>query len=159
LKIHANVHSATVGKTGVPTNGNISIAPTTAATKKNYKKKYAYYNKAGQRLDEPLPPKDPAAANSLEARMKKVGKKMCNHWHLGGYCEKGKFCGFQHEPKLTAAELNALRYKTRSLACKNRCCENIDCCEYPLSRHCSGIFDVHTASLSQWQSLVALFRQ
>ncbi|KAI4621707.1 hypothetical protein J4E80_004077 [Alternaria sp. BMP 0032] len=118
---------ATVGKAGAPENGSISIAPTTAATKKNTKKKYAYYNKAGQRLDEPLPPKDPAAAASLEARMKKVGKKMCNHWHLGGYCENGKFCNFQHEPKLTPAELNALRYKTRSLACKNKGCENIDC--------------------------------
>ncbi|KAF1828438.1 hypothetical protein BDW02DRAFT_512283 [Decorospora gaudefroyi] len=118
---------ATVGKTGAPANGSISIAPTTATTKKNSKKKYAYYNKAEQRLDEPLPSKDPAAAASLEARMKKVGKKMCNHWHLGGYCENGNFCGFQHEPKLTPAERNALRYKTRSLACKNRYCENIDC--------------------------------
>jgi hypothetical protein len=74
--------SATVGKIGAPTNGSISIAPstTTSAIKKNIKKKYAYYNKAEQRLDEPLPPKDPAAAASLEARMKKVGKKMCNHW-------------------------------------------------------------------------------
>lgn len=76
----ANKRPATVGKAGAPENGSISIAPTTAATKKNTKKKYAYYNKAGQRLDEPLPPKDPAAAASLEARMKKVGKKMCNHW-------------------------------------------------------------------------------
>ncbi|KAL1795878.1 hypothetical protein ACET3X_006102 [Alternaria dauci] len=102
---------ATVGKFGVPETANISIAPTTTATKNNTKKKYAYYNKAGQRLDEPLPPKDPSAAASLEARMKK----------------NGKFCQFQHEPKLTPAELNALRYKTRSLACKNRYCENIDC--------------------------------
>lgn len=119
-----------MGKSGAPENGNISVVPTTTATKKNTKKKYAYYNKGGQRLDEPLPPKDPSAVASLEARMKKVGKKMCNHWHLGGHCENGKFCHFQHEPKLTTAELNALRYKTRSLACKNRYCENIDCCKY-----------------------------
>ncbi|RMZ67131.1 c-x8-c-x5-c-x3-h type zinc finger [Pyrenophora seminiperda CCB06] len=118
---------ATVGKAGAPTNGSISIAPTTTATTKKSKKKYAYYNKAEQRLDEPLPPKDPAAAASLEMRMKKSGKKMCNHWHLGGYCENGSFCTFQHEPKLTPGELNALRYKTRSLACKNRYCDNIDC--------------------------------
>ncbi|KAI0583435.1 hypothetical protein TUN199_05715 [Pyrenophora tritici-repentis] len=118
---------ATVGKTGAPANGSISIAPNTTATTKKSKKKYAYYNKAEQRLDEPLPSKDPAAAASLEMRMKKVGKKVCNHWHLGGHCENGAFCNFQHEPKLTAGELNALRYKTRSLACKNRYCENIDC--------------------------------
>ena len=55
---------------------------------------------------------------------------MCNHWHLRGHCENGPFCQFQHEPKLSAAELNALRYKTRSLACKNRYCENFDCCKY-----------------------------
>ncbi|KAF2826204.1 hypothetical protein CC86DRAFT_350727 [Ophiobolus disseminans] len=114
---------ATVGKTGAAPNGNISIAPTT----KNKKKKYAYYNKEEQRLDEPLPTRDAASATSLDERMKRTGKKMCNHWHLGGNCENGKFCQFQHEPKLTTAELNALRYKTRSLACKNRYCENIDC--------------------------------
>lgn len=115
---------ASVGKSGAPSNGNISIAPT--STKKTTKK-YAYYNKEGQRLDLPLPPKDAAAYQSLEARMKKSGKKLCNHWHLGGKCENGDHCMFQHEPKLTPAQLNVLRYKTRSLACKNRYCENIDC--------------------------------
>jgi len=60
--------------------------------------------------------------------MKKCGKKMCNNWHLGGSCDKGEFCNFQHEPKLPPGEVTALRYKARSLACKNRYCENIDCC-------------------------------
>lgn len=117
---------ATIGKTGATTNGNISIAP---SNKMNKKKKYAYYNKEGQRLDEPLPSRDATAAAALDERMKRTGKKMCNHWHLGGHCENGKFCQFQHEPKLTTAELNALRYKTRSLACKDRYCTNIDCCK------------------------------
>ncbi|KAI8943515.1 hypothetical protein NX059_001512 [Plenodomus lindquistii] len=117
---------ATVGKTSVQPNVSIPITHTPAPTKKT-NKKYAYYNKTGERLDLPLPPKDPAAAQSLEARMKKSGKKMCNHWHLGNKCDNGKNCMFQHEPKLSPAELNALRYKTRSLPCKNRYCENIDC--------------------------------
>ncbi|KAF2855018.1 hypothetical protein T440DRAFT_514069 [Plenodomus tracheiphilus IPT5] len=117
---------ATVGKSKAPSTGNISIASTPIATKKTMKK-YAYYNKSGERLDLPLPPKDFNAAQSLEARMKKGGKKMCNHWHLGGRCDNGDFCMFQHEPKLTPGELIALRYKARSLACKNRYCENIDC--------------------------------
>jgi hypothetical protein len=65
-----------VGKTGPVTNGNISIASTT----KNKKKKYDYYNKEEQRLDEPLPPRDAGAAASLDDRMKRTGKKMCNHW-------------------------------------------------------------------------------
>ncbi|KAH9882848.1 hypothetical protein J1614_000214 [Plenodomus biglobosus] len=115
---------ATVGKTGAPSNGNISIAP---ATTKKINKKYAYYNKDGERLDLPLPPKDYAAAQSLEARMKKYGKKLCNNWHIGGKCDNGDFCVFQHQPKLSPNELIALRYKARSLACKNRYCENIDC--------------------------------
>jgi len=42
---------ATVGKTGALANGSISIALTTTATTKKGKKKYAYYNKAEQRLD------------------------------------------------------------------------------------------------------------
>ena len=61
--------------------------------------------------------------------MKKNGKKMCNNYHLGGSCTQGKFCHFQHEPKLSPGELTALRYKARSLACNNRYCEDIDCCK------------------------------
>lgn len=120
---------ASVGKTGTERTNSISIAPT-ANTKANSKKKYAYYNKSEQRLDEPLPPRDRASADSLDTRMKKNGKKMCNNFHLGGSCTQGKFCHFQHEPKLSAGELNALRYKARSLACNNRYCEDIDCCKF-----------------------------
>ncbi|KAF2179034.1 hypothetical protein K469DRAFT_717541 [Zopfia rhizophila CBS 207.26] len=115
---------ATVGKTGA-SNGNISIAPKNFSSSK---KKYVYYNKELQRLDEPLPPRDRNAAEAIEKRMEKAGRNLCNHWHLNkGNCANGNFCRFQHEPKLTPAELNALRYKTRSLACKNRYCENFDC--------------------------------
>ncbi|KAL6154424.1 hypothetical protein ACJQWK_01991 [Exserohilum turcicum] len=116
---------AAVGKSSTPANGNISIAPN--AAKKNIKKKFAYYNKDEQRLDEPLPLKDPAGAHALEARMKKLGKNMCNNWHLGSHCENGNFCPFQHEPRLPPGELNALRHKARSLACKSRYCEDVGC--------------------------------
>jgi hypothetical protein len=118
---------AAVGKNGSVTEV-VSIVPNTKKTT-NLKKKFAYFNQAEQRLDDPLPPRDRGSAESLETRMHKSGKKMCNHFHLGGKCEQGKFCNFQHEPRLTNGELNALRYKTRSLPCKNRYCENIDCCK------------------------------
>ncbi|PVI01982.1 hypothetical protein DM02DRAFT_613295 [Periconia macrospinosa] len=114
---------AQVGKGGVLPDQPISIAKKT-----NPKKKYAYYNAVGQRLDEVLAPIDQASRQALDARMKKAGKNLCNHWHLNnGKCNNGSACYFQHEPKLTPGELNALRYKTRSLACKNAYCENIDC--------------------------------
>ncbi|KAL5113658.1 hypothetical protein ACEQ8H_008473 [Pleosporales sp. CAS-2024a] len=115
--------AAMVGKTA-GTNEKISITP---KAKTNKSTRYAYYNKDEQRLDEPLPPRDPSASASLEERMRRSGKKLCNFWHLSGHCENGKFCHFQHEPKLTPAELNALKYKTRSLPCKNRYCDKIDC--------------------------------
>ena len=70
---------AAVGKNGVPAKGSISIAP---IAKKNTKKKYAYYNRDGHRIDEPLPPRDPSAILSLDARMKKLGKNMCNIWYV-----------------------------------------------------------------------------
>lgn len=80
---------AAVGKSGaVPEI--VSIAPVKKTTT-NTKKKYAYFNQADQRLDEPLPPRDRGSAESLEKRMVKSGKKMCNHFHLGGRCEQGKF--------------------------------------------------------------------
>jgi hypothetical protein len=69
----------------------------------------------------------PSATSS--ASLFRLNLAYTTYRHLGGYCENGKFCNFQHEPKLTPAELNALRYKTRSLACKNKGCENIDCCK------------------------------
>ncbi|KAJ4340864.1 hypothetical protein N0V87_002218 [Didymella glomerata] len=114
---------ASVTKIGPQRTESISIAP----SKANTKKKFAYYNKREQRLDEPLPARDKASTEALDARMKKNGKKMCNNFHLGGSCTQGKFCHFQHEPKLSPGELVALRYKARSLACNNRYCEDIDC--------------------------------
>ncbi|KAF9701721.1 hypothetical protein EKO04_000380 [Ascochyta lentis] len=117
---------ASVGKVGTERTNSISILPT-AKSKANTKKKYAYFNKSEERLDEPLPPRERAAVDALDARMKKNGKKMCNNFHLGGSCAQGKFCHFQHEPKLSLGEQNALRYKARSLACHNRYCEDIDC--------------------------------
>ncbi|KAJ8115693.1 hypothetical protein OPT61_g2722 [Boeremia exigua] len=117
---------ASVGKLGTERTNKVSLV-STAASKASSKKKYAYYNKLEQRLDEPLPARDRAAAESLDARMKKTGKKMCNNFHLGGSCTQGKFCHFQHEPRLPPGELVALRYKARSLACNNRYCEDIDC--------------------------------
>lgn len=122
---------ATVGKNGVPPNETIVIA----SKSKTDNKKWAYYNAKEERLDEPLPPKDKAALEAIDHRMKKVGRNLCNNWHLTkGKCINGTKCHFQHEPKLSSAELNALRYKTRSLACKDRYCQNVDCCEYNL-RH------------------------
>ncbi|ORX99803.1 hypothetical protein BCR34DRAFT_495161 [Clohesyomyces aquaticus] len=115
---------ATVGKTGA-SNGNISIAP---SNKTSAKKRYIYFNKDGYRLDEALSPRDKNASEAIEKRMEKAGRNLCNHWHLNrGQCSNGNFCRFQHEPKLTPAELNSLRYKTRSLACKRRDCDKFDC--------------------------------
>ena len=124
---------ASVGKIRPQRTETISIAPSKA--KANTKKKFAYYNKREQRLDEPLPARDKASTEALDARMKKSGKKMCNNYHLGGSCTQGAFCHFQHEPKLSPGELVALRYKARSLACNNRYCEDIDCCKsfFPVS--------------------------
>ncbi|KAH7117752.1 hypothetical protein B0J11DRAFT_536605 [Dendryphion nanum] len=120
----ADASWATVGKTGV-SNGSISIAPKNPNASK---KKYVYYNKDGYRLDEPLPPRDRNAAEAIEKRMDQAGRNLCNHWHLNnGKCQNGDFCKFQHAPKLSVAELNALRYKTRSLPCKRRDCENFEC--------------------------------
>ncbi|KAF2734178.1 hypothetical protein EJ04DRAFT_249625 [Polyplosphaeria fusca] len=113
---------STVSKTGVQ-NNNISIA----LNKNNPKKKYIYYNKNNQRLDEPLPNRDRNALDAIEQRMAKAGRNLCNNWHLSGTCHNGDFCRFLHAPKLTAAELIALKYKTRSLACKRKDCENFGC--------------------------------
>lgn len=116
---------AQVGK-----GGALPSQPIPIAAKPNSKKKYAYYNADGERLDEALPPNDQASKLALDQRMKKYNKNLCNNWHLNhGKCQSGSACYFQHEPKLSPGELNALRYKTRSLPCKARSCENVDCCK------------------------------
>ncbi|KAJ4289701.1 hypothetical protein N0V90_011030 [Kalmusia sp. IMI 367209] len=81
---------ATVGKSGNPPNENISIAPKTKSNKK-----WAYYNKDGYRLDEPLPPRDKTASDAIDIRMKKGGKNLCNHWHLNR--DLGHQCSFERE--------------------------------------------------------------
>ncbi|KAF2016462.1 hypothetical protein BU24DRAFT_450977 [Aaosphaeria arxii CBS 175.79] len=125
---------ATVGKNGASGN-TISLQ-----TKGQKKKKYIYYNKNGQRLDEPLPPRDENGSVALTRRMNETGRNLCNNWHLNrGQCPSGTSCRFQHEPKLSTSELNALRYKTRQLLCKDRGCENFDCY---LGHQCSHERDV-----------------
>lgn len=119
---------ASVGKGAIERTNSISIAPTTKF-KSNGPKKYAYYNKKEQRLDVRLPALDKMSQNALEQRMKKCGKKMCNNYHIGGSCTQGAFCNFQHDPRLPPGELNALKYKARSLQCNNRYCEDVDCCK------------------------------
>lgn len=120
---------ANVGKAGNVRTSSVPTAPK-AVSKGNAPKKYAYFNKEEQRLDEALPARDRTSAENLDKRMAKTGKKMCNNFHLGGSCMQGNFCRFQHEPRLPPGELIALRYKARSLACSNRYCEDIDCCKH-----------------------------
>ncbi|KAF2744461.1 hypothetical protein M011DRAFT_470320 [Sporormia fimetaria CBS 119925] len=101
-----------------------TITPSTKATDTD-SNRWIYFNKDDQRLDEPLPPKTPRAEAALEERMKR-GKKLCNQYHLSGYCGKGASCPYQHAPDLNPAEKNALRYLARRLPC-NPYCERFDC--------------------------------
>lgn len=147
---------ANVSNDRKPSNGNISIAPASGTNKTNSKKKYIYYNKSEQRLDEPLPAKDPAGAQALEQRMKRTGKKLCNNWHIGGHCENGNFCTFQHEPKLPPGELLALRYKARSLPCKNRYCDWFDCRKY---NHLLAVSEPTSFTIEQYEYFKAYFKK
>jgi hypothetical protein len=68
--VNASQSWAAVGKASTSSGNVVNIASRTQT-----KKKYIYYNEAGYRLDEPLGPKDPAAFQAIESRMKKVGMK------------------------------------------------------------------------------------
>jgi hypothetical protein len=59
---------ATVGKKDEGKSSKINVA----SKKNTKKKKYAYYNKDGHRLDEPLPVFDKTAGDSIKMRMQKV---------------------------------------------------------------------------------------
>ncbi|KAJ4303968.1 hypothetical protein N0V88_001570 [Collariella sp. IMI 366227] len=106
----ANSYAA-MSRSSAPLTINISSQKKTAPPRPFYQ-----LNKNDQRVDVPLAKADPTAVKSLDDRRHKTGANMCNRYHLSGVCKNGENCSFTHGSRLPAAEILALRHKTRNLA-------------------------------------------
>lgn len=62
------------------------------------------------------------------------GKGFCNTYYIHGACKFGDRCIYEHNARLTAREMNGLRYKARTLPCQDGPkCRDFDCTS---SHHC-----------------------
>jgi hypothetical protein len=92
-------------------------------------------NRDDERVDVPLPKPDSNALKSLEDRRQMSGMNLCNRYHLANSC-KNTNCNFYHGERLNAAEMLALRHKTRNLVCSSgHYCREFTC---NLGHHCSN---------------------
>jgi hypothetical protein len=121
---------ATVGRSNAPLTINIAAQKKPPAARPFYQ-----LNKNDERVDVALPKPDPNAIKSLEERRQISGMNLCNRYHLANNC-KNTNCNFYHGERLTAAEILALRHKTRNLVCgSGHYCREITC---NLGHHCSN---------------------
>ncbi|KAK4153584.1 hypothetical protein C8A00DRAFT_33675 [Chaetomidium leptoderma] len=121
---------ATVGRSSAPITINIASQKKPAAPRASYQ-----LNRDNERVDVPLAKPDPNAVKSLEDRRQISGMNLCNRYHLANSC-KNTNCNFNHGERLNAAEMLALRHKTRNLVCNTgHQCREITC---NLGHHCSN---------------------
>ncbi|KAG8533559.1 uncharacterized protein KY384_001299 [Bacidia gigantensis] len=86
-----------------------------------YPESFIGLNMHNQRIDTPLHPSS-AIANALKPR------KMCNNYHLRGYCGAGAHCTYEHGNVLAGEERTALRFLARQVPCHNGLeCDDAGC--------------------------------
>ncbi|GAB1320029.1 hypothetical protein MFIFM68171_10239 [Madurella fahalii] len=122
---------AAVGRGNVPLTINIASQKKSVAARP-----FIQLNKDDERVDVPLAKADPNAVRALDERRQANGTNFCNRYHLSNSCKNGPNCNFYHGERLNAAEMLALRHKTRNLVCSaGHHCRDIGC---NLGHHCSN---------------------
>lgn len=93
-------------------------------------------NKNGFRLDPYIPPSGLETLSRLKAHTSR--QRVCNNFHLNGFCESGDHCIYDHGP-IEEAFKQALESLARSMPCSKRgtcrnatctcghVCQNLDC--------------------------------
>jgi hypothetical protein len=98
-------------------------------------------NRSNHRLDAYIPPASPAATSTLMARIDR--RRVCNAFHLQGFCDAGDRCEYDHGP-LDAGCLPALEALARTQPCPRRGgCRLLGCthghvCQNPDCKHRGG---------------------
>jgi hypothetical protein len=127
---------AAVGKSSMPLNKTIDIAPTKRMSG-SAGKKYYLVNKEGERVDEPLRTPASELFDRYNARIKNEnhGLKFCNTCNFAGPDKCPQTGDFKHGANnLPPAEFEVYRYLVRTTKCPNEVwCHKVDC---PYSHHC-----------------------
>ncbi|KAK4186958.1 hypothetical protein QBC35DRAFT_553184 [Podospora australis] len=103
-------------------------------------------NNRDHRLDAAIAIPDPNAIARLRARVEK--KRVCNAFHLNGFCNAGNRCEYDHEP-LEEGSLSALESLARSqpcprrAACRNEHCTHGHVCQNPDCKNRGGTSKNH----------------
>ncbi|RMZ91399.1 hypothetical protein DV736_g1361, partial [Chaetothyriales sp. CBS 134916] len=81
-----------------------------------------YQNKYNQRLDSPLRYDKDFLGVLFNAKT-----KLCNNYYLKGHCSYGEHCSWDHSERLNALQLDTLRHKARTSACRDPFCLDAEC--------------------------------
>ncbi|RMD42058.1 hypothetical protein DV735_g3064, partial [Chaetothyriales sp. CBS 134920] len=81
-----------------------------------------FQNKYHQRLDPPLRYDKDFLGVLFSSKT-----KLCNNFYLKGHCSYGEHCSWDHSERLNALQLDTLRYKARTSACRDPFCLDADC--------------------------------
>lgn len=128
---------AAVGKSGLPLNKTIDIAPTKKMSG-SAGKKYYLLNKDNERVDEPLRAPSAELFDRYNMRIKNEnrGLKFCNTCNFQGPDKCTHTGEFKHgASNLPPAEFEVYRYLVRTTKCPSElACRKVDC---PYSHHCN----------------------
>lgn len=130
-----------------------------------------FVNQYGQRLDQSLQ-YDQQYLRFLFTKK----ARLCNNHYLRGYCQYGMGCTWDHSEDLTPLQLDTLRHKARTSACRDPYCTDVYCtlghicprsaadcameaCKFVPAQHdvpCSQVFEVDAATGERRQVSVQL---
>jgi hypothetical protein len=105
-----------------------------------------YVNQYGQRLDSPLK-HDPQFLRYLFQRK----ARLCNNHYLRGFCPYGDKCSWDHDEDLTPIQVDTLRHKARTSACRDPYCTDVDCTLGHMCPRGSGECDIVACKFSPQQ--------
>jgi hypothetical protein len=81
-----------------------------------------YINRYGQRLDPPV-----SYDKDFLTVLFTSKSKLCNNFYLKGHCLFGDKCQWDHSERLNQVQLDTLRHKARTSACRNPFCVDSEC--------------------------------
>ena len=81
-----------------------------------------YINRYGQRLDSPIQ----YDLDFLQVLFEHTSR-LCNNFYLKSYCSFGNNCQWDHSERLNQVQLDTLRHKARTSACRSPFCRDPEC--------------------------------
>lgn len=129
-----HLHTYSQPKSGAPQSSNLPLPNDTVSflfdrlpRKEEIPEGTIPVNKNNYRLDAHLPPVNAETLSRLKARVDK--RKVCNMFHLNGFCDAGDRCEYDHEP-IEEEFLPALESLAHSQPCPRRGACRLDSCTH-----------------------------